>query len=111
MDTMRRGDVVTVALQGDLGKPRPAVVIQSDLFNPTHPTVTILPLTSELRDTPQFRITLEPSKTNGLRKVSQIMVDKPMTYRRDKIGAPFGRLDDELMLRVNRALAVWIGIA
>ena len=108
---MRRGDLVTVALPGDFGKSRPALVIQSDLFNEIHPTLTLLPLTSEIRSAPQFRITVEPSSANGLRMVSQIMVDKPMTFRRDKIRKPFGRMDDEMMLRVGRALAVWIGIA
>jgi mRNA interferase MazF len=106
---VRRGDVVAVALPG--GKPRPAVVVQSDLFNETHPTMTVLPLTSEIRSAPQFRITVEPSSDNGLRRISQIMIDKPMTFRRDKIRAPFGRMDDETMLRVGRALAVWVGIA
>jgi mRNA interferase MazF len=71
----------------------------------------VLPLTSEIRSTPQFRITVEPSPSNGVRLVSQIMVDKPMTFRRDKVRAPFGRMDDETMLRVGRALAVWVGIA
>jgi mRNA interferase MazF len=108
---MRRGDVVVVALPGDFGKPRPALIIQSDLFNETHPTLTVLPLTSEIRSAPQFRITVEPSPTNGLRRISQIMVDKPMTFRRDKIRAPLGRVDDATMLRVGPALAVWIGIA
>ncbi len=108
---MRRGDLVTVAMQGDLGKPRPALVIQSDLFNETHPSVTVLPLTSEIRPTPLFRITLDPSSENGLRKVSQVMVDKPITCRRDKIGPAFGRLDDDVLLRVNRALMVWLGLA
>ena len=108
---MKRGDIVSIAIQGDYGKPRPALVIQSDLFNETHPTVTILPLTSEIRDTPQFRITLEPGGGNGLQKVSQVMVDKPMTVKRDKIGKVVGRLEDEALIRVARALAVWVGIA
>ena len=111
MATVRRGDLVAVALPGELGKLRPALVIQSDLFNETHSTLTLLPLTSEIRSAPQFRITVEPTPTNGLRLVSQIMVDKPMTFRRDRIRAPFGRTDGETMLRVGRALAVWIGIA
>lgn len=102
---------MTVALPGDFGKPRPALVIQSDLFNETHPTVTLLPLTSEIRSAPQFRITVEPSTANSLRLVSQIMVDKPMTFRRDKIREPFGRLENDILMRVSRALAVWIGIA
>ena len=111
MAPVRRGDLVPVALPGDFGKPRPALIIQSDLFNPTHPTVTVLPLTSEIRSAPQFRVTVEPSPTNALSVVSQVMVDKPMTIRRDKIRAPFGRMDDAAMLRIGRALAVWIGLA
>ena len=82
---MRRGDLVAVALPGDFGKPRPALIVQSDLFNETHPSLTVLPLTSEIRTAPQFRIVVEPSATNGLRRISQIMVEKPMTFRRDKI--------------------------
>lgn len=107
---MRRGDLVTVALQGDLGKPRPALVIQSDLFD-AHPSITILPVTSELRLAPLFRIPLTPSESNGLSKPSQVMVDKPQSVSRDKIGAVFGRLDDEALLAVNRALAVFLGFA
>jgi len=111
VDRLRRGDLVVVALPGDFGKLRPALILQSDLFLSTHPSVTVLPITSEIRDAPLFRVTVEPSRTNGLRKVSQIMVDKPMTFRRDKLGAPIGHLDDDLQVRVNRALIVWLGIA
>lgn len=107
---MKRGDVVTVALQGDLGKPRPALVIQSDLFD-LHSSVTILPVTSDLRATPLFRITVEPTPENGLNKPSQVMVDKPQSVARDKIGAVVGHLDDVAMLAVNRALAVFLGFA
>ncbi len=107
---MRRGDLVTVVLQGDYGKPRPALVIQSDLFS-AHPSVTILPVTSELREAPLFRIAVEPSETNGLHKRSQVMVDKAQTVPREKLGAPFGRVEDEIMLAVNRALIVFLGFA
>jgi mRNA interferase MazF len=107
---MRRGDLVTVALQGDLGKPRPALVIQSDLFD-AHPSMAILPVTSELRDAPLFRILVNPGEQNGLAKPSQVMVDKPQSVERKKVGAVFGRLDDETMLAVNRALAVFLGFA
>lgn len=108
---MKRGELVSVALQGDLGKPRPALVIQSDLFNAVHTSVTLLPVTSEIRSAPLFRVTVEPSAANGLKKVSQVMVDKPVSVKRDKLGKPFGRMEDEAMLRVDRALAVWIGLA
>lgn len=107
---MRRGDLVTVALQGDLGKPRPALVIQSDLFD-THPSLTVLPVTGELRDAPLFRIAVIPSELNGLTKPSQVMVDKAQSIAREKVGAVIGRLDDETMLAVNRALAVFLGFA
>ena len=107
---MRRGDLVTVALQGDLGKPRPALVIQSDMFG-SHPSVTILPITSELRDTPLFRIAVTPTEQNGLSKPSQVMVDKPQSISRDKIGDVIGHMDDQTMLAVNRALAVFLGFA
>lgn len=107
---MKRGDLVTIALSGDYGKPRPALVIQSDLFD-AHPAVTILPVTSALRDAPLFRIQLEPSTVNGLRRTSQVMVDKPQTVARDKVGRTIGHVDDSAMLSVNRALAVFLGFA
>jgi mRNA interferase MazF len=107
---VRRGDLITIVLQGDLGQPRPGLVIQSDLFD-EHPSVTILPVTGELRNAPLFRITVNPNEQNGLKTPSQIMVDKPQTVSRDKIGETFGRLDGDAMLSVNRALAVFLGFA
>ncbi|BAI76785.1 pemK protein (plasmid) [Azospirillum sp. B510] len=107
---MRRGDLVTVAMQGDSGKPRPALVIQSDLFD-GHPSVTILPITGELVEAPLFRLSVDPTPGNGLRKRSQVMVDKVQTIARDKIGEAFGRLGDDSMLAVNRAFLLWIGLA
>lgn len=107
---MRRGDLVTIALQGNLGKPRPALVIQSDLFD-AHPSVTILPVTSDLRDAPLFRIAVQPNETNGLSRASQIMADKPQSVIREKIGPVIGHLDDATMVAVNRALAIFIGVA
>jgi mRNA interferase MazF len=108
---MNRGDIVTVAMQGDFGKPRPALVIQSDVFNETHATVTVLPMSSMIVDAPVFRITIEPTSENGLKTICQIQVDKIMSVRREKIGAVFGKLDANMRMRVNRALAVWMGIA
>ena len=107
---MKRGDLVTIALRGDYGKPRPALVIQSDFFD-AHPSVTVLPLTSELRDAPLFRITVEPDGANGLRKPSQIMIDKAVTVARTKVGASFGSLDTHAMLEISRRLAIFLGIA
>ena len=107
---MRRGDIVTVAAPGDFGKPRPALVIQSDLFDAL-PSVTLCLITSTLRDAPIFRITVDPSAANGLQRVSQIQVDKILTVARERIGSVIGRLDDATLLKVNRSLAVFVGIA
>ena len=107
---MRRGDLVTVALQGEQGKPRPAVIIQADNFAGL-PAVTVLPLTSILVDAPLVRILVEPSPGNGLAKASQVMVDKPQTPARAKVGPVFGRMNDASMLAVNRALAVFLRLA
>ena len=107
---MRRGDLVTIAIQGDFGKPRPALVIQSDPYS-EHATVTVLPVTSALVAAPLFRITVAPSADNGLQKRSQVMSDKAMTVKRDKVGATFGRIDADSMVEVERCLAVFLGIA
>lgn len=100
-----------VALPGDYGKPRPALVVQSDLFNEGHASISLVPVTTTLVDAPLFRLTVEPSPTNGLRTLSQLMIDKLTAVRRDRIDRTIGRLDDDQMLRVNRALALWLGMA
>ena len=107
---MRHGDLVTVAMPGDFGKLRPALVIQSDHFAATV-TVTVLLLSETLVEAPLIRLDVEPSPENGLRMRSQVMVDKAMTVKRDKFGEPFGRLDDGTMLAVNRALMLFLGFA
>lgn len=107
---MKRGTLVTIALSGDFGKPRPALIIQSDQFNETG-SVTVLLVSATLVDAPLIRITVEPSQMNGLNKRSQVMVDKAMTVRRDKIGATIGHLEAETMLSVTRSLAVFLAIA
>ncbi|OYQ33412.1 growth inhibitor PemK [Niveispirillum lacus] len=107
---MRRGDIVTVVIPGDYGKPRPALIIQSDLFS-EHPSITILPITSDRRDgAPLFRLNVEPDASNGLRLPCQIMVDKAQTVRREKIGDRIGRLTDDQMVAVNQTLALWVGL-
>jgi mRNA interferase MazF len=111
LDVVKRGDVVVVAMQGDYGKPRPALVIQSDLFNETHASITVAPVTSTIVDAPLFRLTVDPSPSNGLRSISQIMVDKVTAVGRERIGKAIGRLDESTMIRVNRAVALWFGLA
>ena len=105
---MRRGDLVTVSLSGDFGKPRPGLIVQSDQFDDIA-SVTVLPLSSLLIEAPLVRLTVQPTARNGLREVSQVMIDKAMTVRRDKVGAPFGHLEDETMLAVSRSLAFFLG--
>lgn len=107
---MRRGDLVPVAMPGEFGKPRPALVVQSDQFDATA-TVTVLLLSGTLVDAPLIRLDVEPTPESGLRKWSQVMVDKAMTVTRDKLGAPFGRLDDATMVSVTRSLALFLGFA
>ena len=105
-----RGDLVTIALQGDFGKPRPALVIQSNFFF-DHPSVTILPITSEIRETPLFRFLVEPSQENGLSKNSQVMIDKIQTVSTEKVSKPFGSITEAQLLEINRLLALFLGLA
>ncbi|MFP5258698.1 MAG: type II toxin-antitoxin system PemK/MazF family toxin [Acidobacteriota bacterium] len=108
---MKRGDLVTVSLSGDYGKPRPALVIQSDLFA-GHASVTLLPITStRIEEASLLRLDVEPAPENGLHKPSQVMIDKTHTLPREKVGPPFGRLDDGTMMEITRALSVFLGIA
>jgi mRNA interferase MazF len=107
---MRRGDLIAVAMQGDFSKPRPALVIQANHFDATA-TVTVLPVTSTLVPAPLLRISVTPDAENGLQKTSQIMVDKAITVKRDKIGKRIGQLDADTLVEVERCLAVFLGIA
>ena len=106
---MKRGDLVTIAVAGDYGKPRPALVVQADVFSELS-GLAVLPLTSELHDWPTFRVTVEPTTENGLRKASQVMIDRAVTLPRTKAGRSFGRLDAAVMGKVERALAVFLGL-
>lgn len=110
LDGVKRGDLVTVALSGEQGKPRPALVVQADHFVGLA-GVTVLPITGTLLEAPLLRVEVEPNAQNGLTKRSQIMADKPQTPPRGKVGAVFGRLDDATMLAVNRTLATFLGLA
>lgn len=107
---MRRGDLVTVALQGDYGKPRPALVIQADQFG-EHTSVTVLPITSMQGDAPLLRVVLEPDSNNGLRRASQVMIDKTMTVKRDKLGGAIGHIGSAVLVEIERRLAIFLGIA
>jgi mRNA interferase MazF len=108
---MRRGDLVTVAASGDYGKPRPAVIVQTDAFPESHASVVVCQLTSDLVDAPDFRITIEPKPENGLRLKSQVMADKPVTIRRERIGRKIGRLGSQDLAQLGIALAFVLGLA
>jgi mRNA interferase MazF len=107
---MRRGDVVTVAATGDYGKPRPAVIVQTDALPVAHASVVICQMTSECNDAPDFRVTIDPTEKNGLRVRSQVMADKPVAIRRERLGRQIGQLDDKDVSRLNIALAFVIDL-
>jgi len=107
---VKRGDLVVIALPGDYGKPRPALIIQSNLFS-AHPSVTICLLTSHILQTPLFRFFVEPSAANGLTVPSQVQIDKMMTIPLEKIGRIIGKLSHQQMYEITKLLALWIGVA
>lgn len=108
---MRRGDVVTVAAAGDYGKPRPAVIVQTDALPVRHASVVVCQMTSDCSEAADFRVTIEPSESNGLRLISRVMADKPVTIRRERIGRKIGHLDEKDISRLNIALAFIMGLA
>lgn len=106
---MRRGAVVVVAARGAYtGKPRPALVVQSDLFNPTHQSVTICPITSDCVDAPLFRIPLPPGERTGLEAASQVMIDKVVSVPRSAIADEIGRCEEAEMEAAEGALRRWL---
>lgn len=108
---MKRGDLVTVAAKGHYsGEPRPALIVQADLF--AHlASVTVCLLSSEVVQAPLLRLTVDPTPDNGLETRCQIQVDKLVTVPRDKLGPRIGSLSHEIMVRVERSLALFLGIA
>ena len=108
---MKRGDVWTIAGGPDYaGKPRPAVILQDDAFGATA-LITICPFTTHAIDAPLMRMSIEPSDSNGLRVRSQLMIDKITTVSRTKVETHAGRLTVQDMVRVNRAVVVFLGLA
>jgi len=107
---MKHGEIVIVVMSGDYGKTRPALVVQHDQANETHASVVVCPFSSHLIDAPLFRIQVEPSQDNGLAAPSQIMVDKVSAVKRERIRQVVGRVSDEVMVQVNRSMALWLGL-
>lgn len=108
---MKRGDVVICAAPGDYSKPRPAVVVQSDLFNGTHASVVVCLITSHLEDAPLFRIPVPTGRTTGLKRESQVMVDKVLAIPRHKITGRAGALPAGVLKEVDQALRLWLELA
>lgn len=108
---MKRGSIVVVAARGAYtGKPRPALVVQSDLFNPTHASITICPITSDCVDAPLFRLTLPPGSRTGLKSVSQVMIDKIVSVPSGAISAEIGECDVREIEAVDDGLRRWLGL-
>jgi mRNA interferase MazF len=108
---VKRGAIVVVAARGPYtGKPRPAVVVQSDLFNPTHASVTVCPITSDIVDAPLLRLTLLPVSRTGLKHVSQVMIDKIVTVPRGAIAEEIGECDSRELDAVDEGLRRWFGL-
>ncbi len=108
---MRRGEIWTVAGGKDYaGKPRPAAIVQDDAFDATD-SITVCAFTTDATQAPLFRLPVEPNEANGLRTPCRLMVDKITTLPKSKIGSRVGRLDDEDILRLNRAVVVFLGLA
>ncbi len=107
---MKRGDVWTISGSGYTGKPRPAVIVQDDRFDATA-SITVCVFTTDETEAPLFRIPVDPSEGNGLRAESRMMVDKITTVPKERLGERIGRLDDEDVVRLNRAVMVFLGLA
>jgi mRNA interferase MazF len=107
---MKRGDIVAVAAKGDYGKPRPAVIVQSDTFDDTDSVLVCL-ITTTLRRAPLYRLDLPADSSTGLRKPSQVMVEKVIAVRREKCGRAIGRMAQVRLIALTRMLALLIGAA
>lgn len=107
---VKRGDVVIAVAAGDYSKPRPVVVVQSDVYNPTHSSIVVCPITSHFVESPLFRLTVSPDPSNGLRTESQIMIDKLVALRAGRIRKRIGTLRPSELRDLDRALRVWLAL-
>ena len=108
---MKRGDVVVVVAQGDMGKPRPGIIVQADELGETTNSVLVCPMSSDLTEFHRLRPVVEPTACNGLRLRSQIMTDKINALRRDRIRQVLGSLDADASEQLDRALLIVLGLA
>lgn len=107
---IKRGDVVVCVFSREYGKPRPALVVQSDLFNADHPSLTLCPITGTLRDLPLFRLNVTPSPLNGLKKRSQVAIDKMASVKAERVQKVVGRLSGDEIHAIDRALKLWLAL-
>jgi mRNA interferase MazF len=108
---VRRGEIWTAAGGGDYaGKPRPVVILQDDRFDATN-SITVCAFTTDPTEAPLFRVSVAPNEQNGLRTPCRLMVDKVTTVAKSKLGTRIGRLDDADIVRLNRAMLVFLGLA
>ena len=107
---MRRGELWTVSGRGFAGKPRPAVIVQDDRFDATE-SITVCAFTTDTTEAPLFRLAVVPDDQNGLRTTSRLMVDKITTVPKTRVRERIGRLGDADVARLNRAVAVFMGLA
>ena len=107
---MESGEVWTVSGAGYAGRPRPAVIVQDNRFDATT-SITLCVFTTDETEAPLFRLIVTPNERNGLRSVSRLMVEKLTTVPKERLGTRIGRLDDEDMVRLNRAMLVFLGLA
>lgn len=106
---MKRGEIWTVSGSGYAGKPRPAVIIQHDRFDTTY-SVTVCPITTNPAEASDVRLPIDPTAQNGLQTASRLMIDKITTVPRSKVGRRVGRLSDDEMARIGRAVIVFLGL-
>lgn len=109
--TPKRGAVVLIVMNGDYGKPRPAVVVQADAINGMVDSIIVCPMTSKLIEAPLFRIRIFPDAANGLEKTTEIMTDKIISLHHSRIRQQIGQLDEDTIMRLNRSLALVMGLA
>ena len=105
---MKRGDIVTTAMQGDYGKPRPALIVQSDIFSTG--SVTLLLISSTIEAASLLRVDMAPSAANGLRKQSQVQIDRLMTTPRERIGSVIGRAGEQVMIDIDQRLLSFLSL-
>lgn len=108
---VKRGDVVLVVVPNELGRPRPGVIVQADEFSEGLSTVFICPISSDIQENLSLRPIVEDKPSNGLRLRSQIMTDKMVALRQDRIRRVIGQIDKETSEQLDRALLVILGLA